>query len=73
MEDEIKNNKSIFGWHKSLVNKPASSLLNLFEYWPIEILENHFSAIPRHTKSVLAQKRAVKIWQSRKWEHKQKN
>lgn len=70
-EDEIKN-KSIFDWHKSLVNKPASSLLNLFQYWPIEILENHFSAITRHTKSISAWRCAVKTWQSRKWEHREK-
>lgn len=71
MEDEIRN-KSIFDWHKSLVNKPASSLLNLFQYWPIEILENHFSAITRHTKSISAWRCAVKTWQSRKWEHREK-
>lgn len=72
MEDEIKNKKSIFDWHKSLVNKPASSLLNLFQYWPIEILENHFSVIPTHTKSISAQRCAVKTWQRRKQEHRQK-
>lgn len=60
MENEIKKNKSIFDLHKSLVKKPASSLLSLLQYWPIEILENHFSAIPRHTKSISAWRCAVK-------------
>lgn len=32
MEDEVKTNKSIFDWHKSLVNETVSSLLNFFRY-----------------------------------------
>lgn len=70
-EDEIKKNKSIFDQHKSLINKPASYLLNLFQYWPVEILKYHFSAIPRQTKSMSAWRCAVKTWQNRKQEQRQ--